>query len=328
MNKKQKIILNYIIGPIIFGWFSYSIYNQIKQQQDLTKTWQNIQTNFGTTEWVYCFVVIMLMFINWGLETHKWQHLVKGIEKVSFFKAYRATFTGQAFAFNTINNLGDFVGRVLYLNEGNRLRGLALSMVGSLSQVIVTFIMGIIALFFSRIIFAEKGLGDGGLSEFWYTGLMFVLVISTTLLTIVYFTLSWLTKAVEKISFVRKYAFLIQKVEDLKTKDLTKVLVLSFLRYFVSLFQYLLMLQIFQVQANILLSAFMVCILLLILAIVPTIALAELGVRGKVSLKLLGLLSVNHAGIVFTAAAMWFINRVFPALAGSLFILGVKLFKK
>ena len=43
---------------------------------------------------------------------------------------------------------------------------------------------------------------------------------------------------------------------------------------------------------------------------------------------LIGMLSTNTAGIVFTATAIWFINRVFPALAGSLFMLGIKIFKR
>ena len=73
LNKKYKILLNYVVGPIIFIWFSYSIYNQIYNQKDLAQTWQNIKTNFSTTQWIQCFVVFLLMFINWGLETKKWQ---------------------------------------------------------------------------------------------------------------------------------------------------------------------------------------------------------------------------------------------------------------
>lgn len=197
-----------------------------------------------------------------------------------------------------------------------------------MSQVIVTFIMGAVALFAARILFAKNGLGDGGLSAFWYNGLMFVLLISTTLLTLVYFSLSWLTRAVEKISFVSKYAFLIQKVEDFTTKDLTKILVFSFLRYVVFVVQYILLLQVFQVNGNPLMLALMICIVLLILAIVPTIALTELGLRGQISIQLIGMLSPNTAGIVITATAIWFINRVLPALMGSLSVLGVKLFKR
>ncbi len=328
MNKKLKIIINYIVGPLLFIWLSFSIYKQISLQKDLLITWQNIKSNFTTTQWLQCFTVFLLMFVNWGIETKKWQLLIKSIEDISFLKAFRAVFSGQAFALNTINNLGEYVGRVLFLNEGNRLRAVSLTMVGSMSQVIVTFIMGAIALFFSRVLFAQNGLGNGGLNQFWYNGLMFVLVTCTILLLMVYFSLSWVTKAVEKIPIFKKYAFLIQKVEDFTTKNLTKVLIFSFLRYVVFVVQYILLLQVFKVEANTMLLALMICVIFLILAIVPTVALTELGLRGQISIQLLGLLSPNTAGIMFTATAIWCINRVFPALAGSLFVLGVKVFKR
>jgi Lysylphosphatidylglycerol synthase TM region len=328
LNKKYKILLNYVVGPIIFIWFSVSIYKQIAHQKDLVQTWQNIKSSFSTTQYIQCFVVFLLMFINWGLETKKWQILIKDLEQVSFLKAFKAVFSGTAFALNTINNLGEYVGRVLFLQEGNRLKAISLTMVGSLSQVLVTFIMGFFALLFSRILFLQHGLGNGGVNAFWYTGLMFVLLTCTVLLLMVYYSLSWITKAVEKLWFVKRYAFLIQLVEKFTTKDLTKVLLFSFLRYLVFVFQYLLLLNVFKVNASPILLALMVCVFLLILAIVPTIALTEMGFRGAISIQLIGMLSTNNAGILFTAAAIWFINRVFPALAGSLFMLGIKIFKR
>ena len=66
----------------------------------------------------------------------------------------------------------------------------------------------------------------------------------------------------------------------------------------------------------------------LALAIVPTIALAELGIRGKLSIYLFGLFSTNTLGIILTASTIWLINLIVPALAGSLFMVGIKLFKK
>jgi len=64
-----------------------------------------------------------------------------------------------------------------------------------------------------------------------------------------------------------------------------------------------------------------------VLAIIPTFAIAELGVRGKVSLKLIELFSTNSLGISIATATIWIINLVLPAIAGSLLILSIKIFK-
>jgi hypothetical protein len=75
------------------------------------------------------------------------------------------------------------------------------------------------------------------------------------------------------------------------------------------------------------LSAGLTCIMFLAMAVVPTIALAELGLRGKLAVLLFGVASTNTLGIVLAASGIWLINLVVPALAGSLFILGIKLFR-
>ncbi len=267
------------------------------------------------------------MFVNWGLEAKKWQLLVSGVQNISFFRAFRAIFTGQAIALNTFNGVGEYVGRVVYLKDGNRLRAVALSIVGSLSQIIVTMVLGIIGLIYIRINILDESHHLEGLSKFWLDAMMYSISFWTIIFILVYFQLSWLTKLIEKIPFVAKYSFYIQKLEDFHWKELTRILLLSFIRYVVFVAQYLLLLELFNVNASIIQLACMVCVMFLVLAVVPTIPIAELGLRGEASKQLFGLISTNTLGIVFTAVIIWIINRVIPAIAGSIFLLGVKLFK-
>jgi hypothetical protein len=117
-------------------------------------------------------------------------------------------------------------------------------------------------------------------------------------------------------------------VEALSKKELTRILLLSFIRYLVFVLQYVVLLEVFGVAASMLDLAMMVAVLFLVMAMVPTIALAELGFRGKISLQLFGLLSVNTIGIISAAAGIWIINLILPAIIGSMLMLGVRLFKR
>lgn len=327
-SKNIKIFINYFVGPVLFVWLAFSIYHQIIQQKNLYATWQNITVSFGMNEWIMLTTSAFLMLINWGIEAYKWQLLVKGIESISFAKAFRAVFTGQALAFGTFNGVGDFVGRGIYMNAGNRIRSVSMTMVGSLSQTIATIAFGTIGLFYLRFFFPARINLFSGLSTFWVDGLLYILAIITILFFVLYFNLSFVTKLVEKIPFVSKYVYFIQKVEDFHRKELTTILNLSFIRYIIFILQYLLLLHIFKVNANLWHEVWLISIMFLMLTIVPTMALAELGLRGKLSIALLGLISTNTIGIIFTSAGIWIINKVIPALAGSLFILGIKFFKK
>jgi hypothetical protein len=328
LRKRYKILINYIVGPALLIWLCFSVYHHIQQQKDLPLAWQKIKSSFTGPYWWKFAAVVLLMFFNWGIEAKKWQLLIKGIQRISFVRAFKAIFSGQAFAFNTINNMGEFVGRVMFLEEGNRLRAVAVTVVGSISQIIVTMVMGIIGMLYLRLNLLDVQQHLKGLTNLWFSGLIIVLMGGTLGLIVFYFQLSWITKLVEKIPFVAKYSYFIKNVEDFHWKHLTNILLLSFTRYVVFVAQYLLLLQFFDVQANWLQLSWMVCIMFLVLAIVPSIALAELGLRGEVSKLLIGLLSANVLGIASTAIIIFFINRIIPAVAGSLFILSVRIFKK
>ena len=327
LNKKLKIFLNYFVGPILFVWLSYSIYRQIQRQADVHQSWNLIMAAFtGPQSWKFS-CVIMLMFVNWGIESRKWQVLVGSIQKVSFWTAYRAIFSGQALAFNTLNRVGESAGRAVYLEEGNRLRGIVLSVVGSMSQIIITFFIGLLGLLYLRFDILDNTRHLEGLSGFWLDILIWTISVGIILFILLYFRLSWLILLLEKIPFIGRHKFFVQKLEDFHWKELTGVLILSFCRYVVFVMQYILLLQVFEVNVNWIDAACMACVMFLVLAIVPTIALAELGFRGKVSIQLFGLLSSNTVGIVATAAGIWIINLIIPAIAGSLFILGIRLFR-
>lgn len=328
LKKKQKIFFNYVVGPVLFVWLSVSIYKQIQNQKDLPEAWNAIKNCYkGPNAW-RLYSVLALMLVNWGIEAKKWQLLVSGIQKIKYSRAYRAIFTGQAIALNTFNGVGEYVGRVVYLEAGNRLRAVAVSIVGSLSQIIVTMVLGIMGLVYLRINVLDASHHVQGLTKFWLDAMMYSIGFWTFIFLLIYFQLSWLTKLIEKIPFVAKYSYYIQKLEDFHWKELTKILLLSFIRYVVFVAQYLLLLELFNVQASVWQLAWMVCVLFLVLAVVPSIPIAELGLRTEASQQLFGLISGNTLGIAFTATMIWLINRVIPAIAGSLFLLGVKLFKK
>jgi hypothetical protein len=177
----------------------YSIYQQIQRQTDVHQSWQAIQSAItGEQSWKF-FLVIVLMFLNWGLEARKWQVLVSSIQQVSFFRAFRAIFSGQAVAFNTINRMGESAGRAIFLDEGNRIRGIILSIVGSMSQLLITFLIGLCSLIYVRWHILDNTHHLEGLSLFWLDGLIYLISIGLVIGITLYFRLSWVTQLLEKI---------------------------------------------------------------------------------------------------------------------------------
>ena len=282
LNRKLKFVFNYCIGPILLIWLLYSIHHQIQRQQDLGKAWQNIARSFaGPDRWIF-LVVVLLMFVNWGIEAKKWQLLIRDIQQISFVKAFMAIFSGQAFAFNTINNVGECFGKIMYLEEGNRLRAIGVTIIGNVSQLITTLAMGIVGLLYIKVAVLKNTEYMVGLSAFWLNGLIYVVSFGTLVLLLIYYCTSWITRIVEKIPIISKYTYLIQKMEGFHWKELTLILFLSLTRFAVFVFQYLLLLHIFKVDADFIQMGWMICVMFLVFAVMPSIAMAELGIRGEV----------------------------------------------
>ena len=92
-------------------------------------------------------LAFILIFLNWGIETVKWKFLIQKIEQLSFFKTFSAVMGGVAVSSFTPNRVGEFAGRMLFLKNKLDTRVVALTVIGSMSQLLMTFFMGLYGFF-------------------------------------------------------------------------------------------------------------------------------------------------------------------------------------
>ncbi|MBZ5858117.1 lysylphosphatidylglycerol synthase transmembrane domain-containing protein [Flavihumibacter profundi] len=326
-NKNIKIFLNYWLGPIIFGWLAWSIYHQVKSQPDLYASWNTINSALnGNQAWKF-WMVLFLMAVNWSIEARKWAELLAPLYPVSFARSMKAILAGLAFAVNTPNRIGEYGGRVIYLPEGKRLQAVSLTLIGSYSQLLVTVVLGSAGLWiFNSSVLPLNAANNWQSYTIWIRLLSVVMTTISVLLLLVYLRISWLVRFVEKIPGIEKWGRVLMVVDHLPVRILLRVLGWSMFRYVIFVIQYILLLQCFGVTNDIWMTWWMISILFLALAIVPTVALAELGIRGKLALELFGWLSANQLGIITATFSIWIVNLVLPAVLGSLLILRIKIF--
>ncbi len=278
--------------------------------------------------WVALLLVLVLMIFNWGLEARKWQKLVKPLEDVSFIRAFGAILSGVSLAINTPNRIGEYGGRMLYLKNGNKLKSIAATIVGSFSQLIVTVIFGLIGLMFYMVRFAPATGSSYLAPTIWGKILIGALAIICVLIIMLYFRLEIILSVFKKVRFLRKASVFVQIIGRYSAADLRYLLLLSALRYVVFSAQYLILLDALGMEFLWWQAFLLNSIIYLVMAVVPTIAIAELGVRGKVSIYFLGLLSSNTVAIAAATGGIWFINLFLPAVLGSVLLLGVKIIKE
>lgn len=320
LNKNIKIFINYFLGPLLFIWLSWSIYREIKEQPDIETAWQKIKESFTSPLIWKLIAVLFLMVLNWSIEALKWKISVNEIQHVSFTKAFRAVLSGISFSVSTPNRVGEYLGRVLYMDDGNRLKTISVTIVGGISQLIITLLMGLTGL----IVLKPSIELEHVVASIWLQVVMFGVMAVLIVLTLFYFRLSWLIRWVDRLPVMKRFVYLVKALEHFNATLLLQILSLSFTRFGVFILQYYLMFSLFDVELSWWQVYWSVSVSFLVMAAIPTFAIAELGLRGKVSLIFAGLFSANKAGIIFTTAGIWFINLIIPAIIGSLLILSIK----
>jgi Lysylphosphatidylglycerol synthase TM region len=320
LNRNIKIFINYFFGPLLFVWLAYSIYHEVKHQPNLEKSWQHIRASLDSPMIGNLAIVILLMIVNWGIEAFKWKLSIQKIQKVKYSTAFKAILSGVSFSVSTPNRVGEYLGRVLYMEEGNRIKAISLTIVGSMSQLIITLFMGAIGF----IVLLPRIEAGQIISFIWIKVIIYGVIGVLAIMALFYFRLSWLVKWVDRLPGSHKYAHWIKALEDVDTTLLLQLLLLSTLRFGVFAAQYFLLFRLFEVDILWWQGFWAVSVSFLVLAVIPTFAIAELAQRGYIAKTIVGLYSTNIAGILFTTAGIWFINLVMPAIAGSLLILGIR----
>lgn len=323
-NKTIKIFLNYFLGPLLFVGLSFSIFQQIRHQPHLTQSWEEIKAGFVSSKVFLLLFAVLLIFVNWGIETLKWKLLVASTQNLSFLKAYKAVLSGVSFSVALPNRIGEYIGRMMYQPEGGRLKIISLAIVGSIAQLLVTIAAGITGL----IVLKKELLQAYPHLTIWYQFVLYGLLFVLAGIALFYFYVSAVVGFFNRWLSSHHYLYLVEALRNFNVSFLAKIFFLSSIRYGVFLLQYILLFHFFNVDVSAITIAPVMSVIFLALAIIPSIALLEVGLRGEVTLRLMGLFSMNSLGIGLTSVTIWFINLIIPAIIGTLFLLNVKLLSK
>jgi len=313
------------VGIVAFALFF--LYQQLTskssvEQFDLDQILVKLQENY-----IVVTVVILMMFLNWFIESLKWRFLISKIEKVSIKRSIRAIFSGITVSAFTPNRVGEYGGRVFCLEKADRIKGILITVIGSMAQLVITIFFGSIGILLIPNLMPEF---DAILSQFVfaYPIMLFLLILLNVLLVTLFLNASVFSVVLSKIKFLRKFKKYNEVFSFYNSSELLEILLYSVGRYIVFTTQFFILLQVFDVQIGYVDAMILITTMLLVISIIPTIAITEIGIRGSVALFLFGLVSVNAIGILSATFVMWVINLLLPALIGTIFIFSLKFFRK
>ena len=332
VRKSFNVLIRAVIILVTYGF----IYKQVfveKKLDEIPGAFNRIMQKEHILPVI--ILVAALMLVNWGIESIKWQLLIRKIENVPFFRALQAVLTGVSVSLFTPNRTGDYLGRVFILEKANHVEGILITLIGSLAQIVITLSIGL----FSFLAFMSLYMTDYfELHSYLITGLVFIIPCLVFFLLLLYFNIRIITDLLNKYLPVKRQNYMIygDVFSRYSGRDLLKVLLLSLTRYLIFSTQFYLLLRIFGAEVPIAQAMVLIPVIYLVMALVPSVALVDLGIRGSVSVFILGLyfnragiaVPDNNLAILASSTVLWFINLIVPALLGTFFVFSLKFFRK
>ncbi|MBX5439687.1 MAG: flippase-like domain-containing protein, partial [Thermoflavifilum sp.] len=297
LNKSTKIIFNTLISVGLFAGLSWLIYRQLKHQPNLSLAWEQMRRVAQGPRLLAFAGICLLLVPNWLIEARKWQLLLNRIEPVSLWAALQSVLTGLSLGINTPNRIGEYAGRIMLVQPKHRLEAASVMLLSSLSQLTITMGFGLVGLAY------ELWLGSlHTLANSWWLESLWVLLFGVGLaMGIIYMRKDLM---VHFFTFFRQFRWLkrVGRAIGLVPRGmLFQLLLLSGLRYLIFSGQYLALLRLLGASIPWIDGFFSLSLIYMIMAFLPTVALAEIGIRGELNLYFLSAYTSNALAIVSAA---------------------------
>jgi len=291
----KTLTVVFILLYLVFKLWNSTIYTDFK--------------NISIAHYKYLTLACILVFINWGLEAKKWQIQIKNIQSISFFTAYKAILSGLSSGLLTPNRLGNFIGRLSFIDKKNRHEATLQTLLGNLAQFISTIIFGLIGLAFYSLIQLK----------FQYSE---YLVILTSILAILSLTFYFYPNLANGLFFSRLFSqktkHTIETISKEKVSKKIIILNLSAVRYLIFCSQYTLLFLALNIDLDLILLLSLTSITYLITTIIPSPIFGKLFIRESAAVFVFSLANINLSTILVVTFMLWVINIALPATLGSI----------
>jgi hypothetical protein len=280
---------------------------------ELSAAFKSLQDNGSV---ILLIIVFSLLIANLLTETIKWKIIMKPLESIPMLKSFAAVLTGIAVSFFAPNRSGEFVGRILFVEHADKIKTSLVTILASIGQLVITISVGCICLIFF--------LKDTIESSWLYYPLASTLVLLSAALIFLFIYFPYIAERFSSLSMLKRFSEYISVMKLYKPKVFLSVISLSLFRYYIFVHQYFLLQKIFFPETPYSETLQLISIIYLALAVIPTFALSEIGIRSSVAMFYLGSIISNPVSIALATLCVWIINIAFPSLIGSILFLAVK----
>lgn len=322
-TKKYPAYINWLIKIAVVALFLALLYHQIFAKENIREIGEVFKKHFNAANIGWLLATVLLMPVNWLLETMKWRQLIAKVEEIPFWKSYKAVIAGVSLSLFTPNRIGEYGGRILFVSPENQMKTVIATLVGTFSQLLVLLSVGYMGLIFFIHRFWQ-------MNGYFLKGIFSVSLMFIGLMLFCYFNIDLVAKIAKRVNVARKLSRFVKHVKVLKSyskPELANVLSLSLMRYMVYTTQYFLLLHFFGINVSVPEGLACIATVFLLQTSIPLDPVTGFFARGEVALVTWRLFGASDISIIASSFGLWIINLIIPAFIGIIFIVNLNILK-
>jgi len=311
--KPKKILaigVKLLIGLISF-YIIYARLNSIPHLKEQFSGWLNEPS-------LYLILIgtLILMPVNWGIESYKWKMITSTIERISYGTAVKSVLSGICVGNIAPGRAMEFLAKIFFFKTENRPVITVLHFINGMFQMLITVTAGMIAIAYK-------------LNRHTSSSTIVYLVLGGGIVMILFFCL-----AIGNVAFIQKKLKFIKwfkRIDDSQIVQLSRpmilyLVVLSIVRYAVFTTQFYLIYRIMSPQTVMLQSFASIAAYFMFTSLIPMVSVIEPAIRAAIALFVFNNPTDITVNVVLASTWVWIINVVIPSLIGYIIILKEKVY--
>ncbi len=309
--KDYSIIVFKSLTTIIVLYYILNTFQQ--DDKGIGDIWVVFKSSFTTQNLPIILLVVLLVPVNWALESLKWQVLVDRLVPIGFLEAFKGVLSGLAVGIFLPAQIGDSIGRIGSLKSNKKLQAIGAVFISGGIQFYVSFIGGSIGWYLiqNNINFEPvvKTLILNSILIINLIGVIFILFRNQ------FFILK------PKSTYLLRLHEYLKIIGNYSSNEITLSLFYGALRYAIFLMQFVLILNLFEFNLSWMTLSSCVAVIFLVKTIIPMFnVFGDLGLREFTALFVFKAYQLPSEQIIAATFFIWIINVLGPLLVGLYFI--------
>ena len=301
---------NFILKALILIGVCWAFYHQTLGKDNVAEMWSAFQRQLSEGNLFWLGLAVLLLPLTYQVEVWKWRLAISRIVQPTYKQIVKSILAGTALSFWTPGQIGDYGGRLLFIETKKKWDVILATGVANIAQRLAIITIGGVGVVYYLFFYSDiTGYA------LWITLLLYLAIAILT--WFIYFNVDIVKPILRRIRlFNKKNEAALETLNNFSTQELWRLLLSAASKFMIYSFQYYCLLQFFGIQGSFLTLYLLILADFAIQLVLPIPPFLRLILRGPVAIAIWAALTTNEISILAVSYGLFALNVLLPSLIG------------